>query len=220
MPKITGIETAKRRSGWVEIQLDGASSFLLPQDTLLALGLSGGDVLEDAEVRRLESEAERAEAMRIALRYLSVRPRSRRELADRLREKGVGGAAGDHVLRRCEELGYLDDVAFAAAYARDRIRLRPCGRRRLMSDLRRNGVSETDATRGIAAAMDEERVDEPMLLDRVARARVSRLSGVAPEVAGRRLFAFLARRGFDASGIRAWIDAELDITEEPTQEGR
>lgn len=208
MPTITDIRNAKRRSGWVEIELDGASVILLPDDRVIALGLSRGDDIESSAVAALLVQAERAEAMRIALSYLSVRPRSRHEVSIRLRQKGISALAGDAALERCDELGYLDDVAFAAAFARDRIRLKPCGVRRMKSDLRGRGVLEADALAGISEAFRDERTTESELLERAARRRARGLKNKDPEVARRRLFAFLTRRGFGGADVRAWLDRQ------------
>jgi len=210
VPTITGIKTAKRRSGWMEIWLDGASSLLLPQDKVLSLGLATGDQVSTTDLERIESAARRAEAMRIALRYLSVRPRSRRELAIQLRRKGLDDVTIQPTLERCDELGFLDDRAFAAAFARDRIRLRPCGVRRMKDDLRSKGVSEADAIAGIAQGMKDEGVREHELLERVAERRAAGLRSLEPEVATRRLFAFLSRRGFPPGDIRRWIETEWE----------
>jgi regulatory protein len=210
VPTITDIRTAKRRSGWMEIELDGASVIQLPDDRLLALGLSRGDDMEPSAVDALLVQAERAEAMRIALGYLSVRPRSRQEVSIRLRQKGIGALAGDAALERCDELGYLDDVAFAAAFARDRMRLKPCGVRRMKSDLRGKGVLEADALAGIAEAFRDERTTEDELLERAARRRARSLKNRDPEVVRRRLFAFLTRRGFGGVEVRAWLDRNTE----------
>jgi len=210
VPRITDLTSAKRRSGWTEIRLDDASSFLLPDDEVLRLGLSTGDLIEEDRQRELERVAGRAEAMRGALHYLSVRPRSRRELILRLRRNRVADEWIQSTLARCEELGYLDDRAFAAAFARDRIRLKPSGIRRMLGDLRARGVEQEDALAGIREAMAEEGVRERELLERAARARARRLEGLDPQVAARRLFAFLSRRGFPAGDARQWIDERWD----------
>jgi regulatory protein len=196
----------KRRSGWAEVQLDGALAYRLPYGDVGALGLAVGDRLSEADLDALNRVAGTAEAIRIALRYLSVRPRSRRELELQLLGKGIDDNRVGAVLERCDELGYLDDRAFAAALARDRIRLRPCGVRSLEADLRSRGVSPDDASAGIRAAMEEEGVSEAELLERAAARRAASLAGLAPDIAARRLFAFLRRRGFAAADAREWIE--------------
>ncbi|MYA32985.1 MAG: regulatory protein RecX [Gemmatimonadales bacterium] len=170
------------------------------------LRLEVGLRLGFAELDAVQTARGRAEAMFVGLRYLSVRPRSRREVERRLWRDRIDQAAIQHALERLAALGYLDDSQFAASFARDRIRLRPCGTRRMQSDLLARGVSREDADRGISEAMAEEGATEEALLQRVAAARMRRLTGADPSRARRRLFDYLARRGFAASRIRAWIE--------------
>lgn len=206
MTRITGIVPAKRRSGWVEIRLDGASRILLPEEDAGRLGLAVGDRVDRDRLDRVRAAAAAAEAIRGALRYLSTRPRSRREVELRLERKGLDPTSISAAIERCETLGYLDDREFAAAYARDRIRLRPCGEARLMADLRARGVRETDAAAGIRTAFRDEDVSEEDLLEREASRQVRRLSRLEPGVARRRLYAALMRRGFPALMVRRWMD--------------
>ncbi|WP_419949410.1 regulatory protein RecX [Candidatus Palauibacter sp.] len=187
--------------------MDGTPLCALPDEDVVRLRLRIGADLGETELEAVRSSAGRAEAMRVGLRYLSVRPRSRREVERRMRRDRIDAASIERALERLTSLGYLDDAAFAAAFARDRIRLRPCGERRMRSDLFSRGVSAGDAERGIREAMAEEAVTEDDLLERVAARRASRLKGTDPARARRRLFDYLARRGFAPGGIRAWIEA-------------
>ncbi|WP_419161259.1 regulatory protein RecX [Candidatus Palauibacter sp.] len=187
--------------------MDGVPLCLLPDQDVHHLRIEVGVELREVEVDAVRASAARAEAMRVGLRYLSVRPRSRREVERRLRRDRIDGEAIEQTLERLEALGYLDDEEFAAAFSRDRIRLRPCGARRMRSDLLSRGVAPEDAESGILAAMAEEGVTEDELLECVAAARASRLKGADPVASRRRLFGYLARRGFAAVSIRAWIEA-------------
>lgn len=208
MPRVTGLSPAKRRSGWTEVQLDGASLCLLPDEQVWRLGLKAGVEFEGADLEAVLVAAESAEALRIGLRYLSVRPRSRREIELRLRRDSISSAAIESAVARLVALNYLNDADFAAAFSRDRIRLRPCGTRQMRSELLSRGVSRSDAEAGIRTAMDDENVTEDELLERVASARAARLAGADREVARRRLFGYLARRGFSLASVRPWIEAQ------------
>ena len=84
----------------------------------------------------------------------------------------------------------------------------------MRSDLMSRGVSPDDADSGITTAMGEEDVTEGDLLERVAAARASRLVGGDAQVLRRRLFGYLARRGFASSDVRAWIEANWPESEE------
>ena len=144
--------------------------------------------------------------MRVGLRYLSVRPRSCREIELRLLREKLEQETIEQTIDRLTTLGYLDDRNFAAAFARDRIRLRPCGVRRMKADLLSRGVSSCDADDGIESAMMEQDVNEHELLQQVASARASKLDDLDKGVARRRLFGYLSRRGFSSENVRKWID--------------
>ena len=206
MPSVTALSPVKRRSGWIEIQLDGASYILLPDQDVSRLGLTVGCTIEEADLACLRGTAELAEAMRVGLRYLSVRPRSCREIELRLLREKLAQETIERTVDRLTTLGYLDDRNFAAAFARDRIRLRPCGVRRMKADLLSRGVSPRDADDGIESAMTEQDVNEHELLQRVASARASKLDDLDKGVARRRLFGYLSRRGFSSENIQKWID--------------
>lgn len=142
------------------------------------------------------------EAWNAALSYLSYRARSRRELERHLRRKGYESSLVHRVLRRCEELTLLDDLSFATAFVRDRIRLRPRGVTRLEAELVGKGVSRDDARAGIRAAFEDEQVTERDLLEVTARRRWRRLARTDAETARRRLYAHLVRSGFPPDEVQ------------------
>ena len=170
------------------------------------IGLSVGDSIDLADLEKLQEESQRQEAMRQALSYLSVRPRSCWEVERRLRDKGHGDVAVQATLERCEALRYLDDKAFAAAYSRDRIRLRPRSTRMLLAELAGKRVARADAEAGIREALRDERVSETDLLVRAAEKGARTLGSVDVEIARRRLTAYLGRRGFAGEAIRDCVD--------------
>lgn len=207
MPRVTHLERTDR-SG-VLVHLDGAPFRHVPETVALARALCEGDDLAPGEVEALAVEADRAEALDAALRFLSWRPRSRVELARHLRDGGHPGPAAEAALRRCEELGYVDDRAFALAFARDRLRLRPRGRARLLSELRARGVDGADAESAVAEALNESGASEREILLRLAARRAGRLAALDRETARRRLAAYLLRRGFGGEEVRAAVDEIL-----------
>jgi len=131
-----------------------------------------------------------------ALDLLSFRARSESELERRLLRAGHSPSAAASALRRCRELGYLDDRAFALAHVRDRLRLRPKGRRALRSELFRKGVDGELAEAAIDDAFAESGLDEADLARRLASKRIKKLGNLETDVARRRLGGHLLRRGF------------------------
>ena len=144
-----------------------------------------------------------------ALELLSFRARSEGELERRLLRGGHVPSAAESALRRCRELGYLDDRAFALAHVRDRLRLRPKGRRALRSELFRKGVDGELAEAAIDEAFTESGLDETELARRLAGKRVRALGSLETETARRRLTGYLVRRGFPPPVVRAVVAETL-----------
>lgn len=146
-----------------------------------------------------------------ALELLSFRARSESELERRLLRGGHSPSTTASALRRCRELGYLDDRAFALAHVRDRLRLRPKGRRALRSELFRKGVDGELAEAAIDEAFAEAGVDEADLARRLAGKRVEALGNLEVDVARRRLGGYLVRRGFPPPLVRSVVAEALPV---------
>lgn len=172
-------------------------------------------------VRRRRSPATPADppdataAMEIALRYLGTRPRTRREVADRLARAAVPSAIVEATLDRLAELGYVDDAAFARWWAEQRDRHAPRGRRLVELELRRRGVPADviEGFRGEHAAPHRLAEDAGLPGTEAERAR----EALERHLRGRRvphdpkalqrLGMFLMRRGFDPETVRSTIRA-------------
>jgi regulatory protein len=144
-------------------------------------------------------------ARTIALRKLTARACTRHELGQALQAKNVPKDVIDAVLDRLEEVGLVDDAAFAADWVTSRQQRRHSSRRLLGRELQRKGVERSH----IDSAL--ERVDRSAELrsarDLVERKRAA-MDGLAREVQYRRLAGMLSRRGFD-SAITAKVLADV-----------
>lgn len=134
-------------------------------------------------------------AREICLRQLSVRPRTRAELATALRRRGIDDEIAAEVLDRYSDVGMIDDVAFARAWVSTRHHGRGLARRALATELRQRGV-EPDA---VADALTEVDGETEVATARALVERKLRLaSGGDPEALFRRLVGMLARKGYSA----------------------
>jgi regulatory protein len=141
-----------------------------------------------------------------ALRLLAVRPRARRELESRLRRAGFDAAEVSSELDRLEDVGLLDDGAFARELA-DHLTVRGSARRAVAGALASKGVSRQTIEQTLAGLEG----DESLRALEVATERARRLTSLRPEVAYGRLVSFLARRGYDGGVSREAAKAALGI---------
>lgn len=192
------------RRGDRPVTLEGGTTLRLPADDLAALGLEPGADLDPDRLAALRHRAERARALESAVRLLAVRPRSRAELAERLRRRGVSAAVTDEVMACLRAEGLLDDVRFARLWIQDRLTLRPSGALRLRSELLRKGVAPEVVEQALREALPE--TDERRLAVEVARARFHRYRSQPAEVALRRLAGVLQRRGFRTAIVTAALN--------------
>jgi regulatory protein len=148
------------------------------------------------------SESERARE--ICLRHLSVRPRTRAELAKVLARKEISDEVIAEVLDRYDEVGIIDDAAFARAWVSSRHHGRGLARRALANELRQRGVDAEVASQALETIdEDEEATTARALVDRKLRTATG-----TPEAVFRRLVGMLARKGYPAgAAIRAVKDA-------------
>ncbi|WP_322798649.1 regulatory protein RecX [Thermoflexus sp.] len=192
--RITELRALK--SGQVAVYLDGRRAFRLT--AIEAAQLRPGQVLTDEEIRQLLERDLLEQAHEVALRFLSYRPRSEREVADHLRRKGFNVQTVEAELDRLRQVGLVDDRAFARFWIENRTAFRPRSRRALQAELRRKGISPAI----IQEVLREASLDEHSLALRLARERARRLQGLGPLTFRRRLTGYLLRRGFDGELVK------------------
>ncbi|HEX5597717.1 MAG TPA: regulatory protein RecX, partial [Micromonosporaceae bacterium] len=88
-------------------------------------------------------------AREICLRQLAVRPRSRAELATALARRGISDEVATQVLDRYDEVGMIDDAAFARAWVSSRHQGRGLARRALANELRQRGIDADTASEAL-----------------------------------------------------------------------
>lgn len=206
--RITRLAPDPRDSERMRVYVDGALHGTLSAELVLSAPLREGDETTAQQLESLVADDEPHRVRSAALALLAVRQRSREELRRRLRQKGFAAEVVDSCLARLEHLKLLDDGAFAQAFARDRRRFRPQGKLRTVIELRGRGVDEDLAVRAVDEALADEGESEADLA-RQAAARFRVRPGEDPAKARRRLYAFLARRGFEPDTVRDVADELL-----------
>ena len=229
-PSITRIEPLRPRGLRVRIHLTEGEPFEVALEALERFRLGVGDSLPSHDHHQLLNTDSDVRVRDAALNFLSFSPRTRTELRRKLLGKDFCPARIDLCLDLLEEKGFLDDAAVAAAFVRDRLRHRPRGPVRLANELRGKGVQADLARTVIAQVMQDQEVSELDLALQVAEGWLSRqgeamrtaLGGdpraPATVKAHRRLYGFLARRGFRGEALRTamdWADATVRGEDEP-----
>jgi regulatory protein len=178
-----------------------------------AEGLPGG--LTEPEAKPAPKPRDEAEVAReICLRQLSTRPRTRAELATALTKREISAEVIESVLARYDEVGMIDDAAFAREWVATRHRGRGLARRALADELRRRGVDKETA----GAALDELDPETEEATAHALAERKVRVSRGEPDAVFRRVVGMLARKGYPAGlairAVKAAMEAQAAEAEE------
>ena len=210
---ITAIVAATRHPGRFEIDVNGASFASLSFEALQRLRISIGSDITD-RVEPVFAEAARLAVYDRALNMLAFRARSATELSRALIRKGSDPVHVSAAIARLVEQGFLDDASFARAFARAKVVGASHSRRRVQQELQRKGVARDVASQAIGEVFEDEAIDSLALIEAAARRKLRTLASLEPIVRRRRLYGFLARRGFDADDIRRVLEiVETDTVE-------
>ncbi|MEU4932360.1 recombination regulator RecX [Streptomyces yokosukanensis] len=152
------------------------------------------DASSSSRAERGESSGDPAERARaICLRLLTGTPRTRKQLADALRKREIPEDVAEEVLSRFEEVGLIDDSAFADAWVESRHHGRGLARRALAQELRTKGVDSTLIDEAVSQLDSEQ--EEATARELVAR-KLRATRGLDRDKRLRRLAGMLARKGY------------------------
>jgi len=127
-----------------------------------------------------------------------VAPRTRAQLADTLRKRGIPEAAAETVLARFTDVGLIDDATFASAWVESRHYGRGLGRRALAAELRQRGVDRGDIQAAVGSLSPETELATARAL---VQRRMAATAGQPAEARFRRLAGMLARKGYAAGMV-------------------
>ncbi|MFJ9923904.1 recombination regulator RecX [Streptomyces rubiginosohelvolus] len=133
------------------------------------------------------------QARNICLRLLTGTPRTRKQLADALRKREIPDEAAEEVLARFEDVGLIDDAAFAGAWVESRHHGRGLARRALVRELRTKGVDSAVIDEAVGQLDPDQ--EEETARELVAR-KLRSTRGLDRDKRLRRLAGMLARKGY------------------------
>ena len=143
---ITDVQKQKKRSNRRSIYIDNEFAFGVGEETYVKFALFKGREVEETFIEEVKEWDELYHAKQTAMNYVNSRRRSRREVSQKLRDRGYSPTAITGTLSFLEEYDMLDDTAFARAWINDRLLKRSTGRKKLEMELSAKGVEKETIT--------------------------------------------------------------------------
>lgn len=191
MMKITNIE-AQRNKNRVNIYIDNKFAIGIDDEIRYKYKLEVDMEVDDDFIKEILMAEEKNRAINQALKLLSYRSRSEKEIYDALKRKGFDKDIIDSAIEYCKDQDYVNDRDFAESFVRDKINLSKLGTERIRYELRLKGVSEDIINRVLRVDKDEQ-LQAAMEL---GEKRLKLYKNDSRDAKYRKLSGFLQRRGY------------------------
>jgi regulatory protein len=189
---ITRIEPQKKNPSRRSIFVDGKFAFGVDEEVVSKLGLEKGKSLTEHGIKEILIQKNENEAKEVALRFLSFRRRTEKEIKDKLKKKGYDEKTIKRTIDKLKEYDLVNDSEFAIAWVKERLAYKPRGKRLLKQELWKKGIKKEIIDQVIEALCQDEDKSASELLQKIQK----RYRNLEPKVAKRRMYGLLLRRGF------------------------
>lgn len=189
------MQKGKRNQDRINIYVDDEFAFAVYIDTALANHLKIGADISGEERERILREDGAKYALACAMKFLSYRMRTEKELRDKLREKEVPQDCIEGAVEKLKEIGYLNDREFAELYAQEL--LGKYGQRVAVQKLMQKGIP-----RDIAEEAAKGAGQEASVLDGYVARLKQKYRNEEPGKAKQKMIRALMARGFEYEEVR------------------
>ncbi len=203
---ITAVTAGRNPSSCTVVFEDGARE-ILSTDIVVKYRLGKGTVLSPGTCAEIAKDQRLIDLKRAAYAYAAYKPRSVRQVADKLKALDYSAEEIESALGFLVDFGLLDDEKFALMFCKDYLLRKSASRNVLVNELRRKGVSAETARKTVDSIYPGDNEHEQAL--RAAMKKMRSLERKEPAKRKQSLFAFLCRQGFDFDVIRNVINELL-----------
>lgn len=211
MPQITDIKPQKK-PGRFNVYLNGQYAFSLTTETLFKTGLKIDQEISEEKIEQLVKDDDFVRVYDYVLKYLSLRPRSVKEINDWFRRKGTGEETRKQIIKKLEVLGYLNDEEFVKWWLEQRDHFHPSGSRLLTMELRQKGISDEIIKNAIELRWEDNPdrgAGERDLAQKVVDKKIKILASLPGRERKQKLIQALLRRGFSWDIIKEVLPNQL-----------
>ena len=152
---ISKIEPQKKSKNRFSIFANSQFKIGVSVVTLLEFELKAGKIISPDLFQKIQLNENYISLKESALRFLSRRPHSIKELNDKLFNKSNNIQLIDRIIKELEENEYLNDVIFSEAFIADEIRLKKSGPLLIKNKLLKKGVNGEKITSKLIDLYDE-----------------------------------------------------------------
>ena len=205
MSVITAIKSQKK-SGRVNVYLDGKFGFGIDLDNFVKLGLKVEQELSEKEVEEIVKKAEFQKTLDKLLRFAMLRPRSEKEIKNWFRRKKIYESLWQNLFAKLKHFELVDDVKFATWWVEQRSNFRPKPKRILEQELRTKGITKEVVDEILGnLSQDEEKMAKDLLTK-----NANKWEGLEGRDKYQKIAQYLLRKGFDRDVVKKLLSIDQE----------
>lgn len=212
-PQITDIQPQKKNPQRVNVFIDGSYAFAVSQEAKIINHLKINESLTNKEINKLVFLDQVERLYEKAIKFLSFRPRSEKEIRESLLQKLWKSDKGEEekknfeksinqVINKLTKIGQVDDQEFARWWIEQRTRFKNTSPRVIKMELLRKGIKKEI----IEEVFSEISINPLELAIDVGRKKLNNYQKYEPKVFREKMGRLLASKGFDWEIIKKAVD--------------
>ena len=193
------IKTQSRNPNLKTVIFDDGSFIGVSEELFFSNSIHVGDELSLDKIKELTYSEQNQKLKNYALKLLSYRMRSLAELKQRLQQKDFPDVDVEQLLSDFEKKNYLNDVEFAFAFSRDKVKNKGIGPLALKSELFPFKLNEEMVENTVAKIYNDYSIDS-LLESHLKKRKIKKNTNLLGSEKNR-LLQFLYRKGFSWDDI-------------------
>lgn len=153
----------KQKDGNYKLKLENSNELIVHEDLILKYELLLTKNINEEVMEQLREEQKNYDVYNVALKYIKVKIRSKKEIKMYLEKKQYNNSQIDYAISILEKQGYLNNELFAKALIHDRIYLSNDGPLKIIIELEKNDIPENIITKNMEVFTEElekERIEK------------------------------------------------------------
>jgi len=218
---VVNLKRKKRTKEWYLIYLNDGREILSYIDFIVKFKVKVGKQLTEEQIKEMKSESEVILAKEIAYRFISYKPRTLKEVSDKLKAKGFQSDLVSKVVEELKNYGFINDLEYARNFVLNRSRSKTLGELALRRELLSKGISSEIVDEVLSER--ENLIDEFEIALDLAQGKLKQIKSLKKRKKGRdeykrRIYEFLLRRGFKFETINRVMREVFDDFENLTSD--
>ena len=197
---ITAIKSQKNKNR-VNVYLDDEFGFGIDLDNFVLLHLKIDQELTEKEVGEIVRKAEFRKTLDKLFKFVTLRPRSEKEIKDWFKRKKVHESLREELFGRLKRLELVDDKKFAEWWIGQRLSFRPKPKRIMIQELRIKGVNKEI----VDEILGETKIDEEKMARQLLEKKAYKWKNLDKYKVRQKISQYLVGKGFGWTTIEKLV---------------